>query len=130
MRWLARLKHMNPPADGQPLQGACPAPATQTPPANEQHLDPERWGRAEMVLYLQRLDDFARMGAPDDKAIKLADQLQQRDRAGLDMHACLECAHCQRGRCCGGRQLADIGPDLGQLAYTLQRCAAFKRRTQ
>ena len=81
----------------------------------------------ELALMATRLERFARIGMDVDQAEKLADRLKDRDRDPQDDRiTCMECQHCQYGRCGNSRTAGLRYPELGtDYALVLKRCSGF-----
>lgn len=108
-------------------------------PANDSQtgaeIDPDRHcyphteacNTTELDLMATRLATFARIGMDVDQAEKLADRLKDRDRDPQDdRHICMECQHCQYGRCGNSRTAGLRYPELGtDYALVLKRCCGF-----
>lgn len=81
----------------------------------------------EIERFMARMEHFTNRGLGLARAESLADQLVLRDREGDDRRVCVECSrHCTGTRSCGRARVAGLGhPELGELAFRLQRCHAF-----
>lgn len=85
------------------------------------------WSDGEIAAFTERTLNFIRRGVNATDADDLSERLTLRDREGLGMHLCLECAHYRPGRC-GNHHAAGLGgPGLPHdLATQLQRCPGFR----
>lgn len=92
-----------------------PAPVPEIPPAVRLLCGLDDREIAQMV---QRINVARRAGFSLDDAEQIADRLLMRDRTGLDMAACVECARFTGRRCTAGEPVG--------LAHELRRCPAFK----
>jgi len=113
----------------------------QSPPANDATPDPDRWcwphsdamNTREVDTFTARLARFTDRGMGLADAERLADALVQRDRAGEDRRACVECTHLHGAGPwrCGNWKLADIAIKAadaqlpGELVTRQQRCPGF-----
>lgn len=80
---------------------------------------------AEIERMAGRIRQALAAGYSRDDAEQIADRLLLRDRTGLDMHVCLECARLSGRRCLAARTLG-AAPDLQPIRHELQRCPAFR----
>jgi hypothetical protein len=118
---------------------AAPANDPQPPAKTGAELDPDRhcWPHSdamngsELDLMDSRLERFARIGMDVDQAEKLAYRLKDRDRDPQDdRRICLECLHCQYGRCGNVRAAGLRQPELGtDYTLVLKRCCGFSEGT-
>lgn len=98
-------------------------------PDPDRHCYPhtEAMNGSELALMTRRLATFARLGLSVDEAERMADKLMQRDRDPQDdRHTCMECQHCQHGRCSNSPSAWLQHPVLAQdYALELKRCSGF-----
>lgn len=73
---------------------------------------------AEIEAMSARVAGLRRAGYSMDDAEQIADRLLMRDRTGLDMNACLECARFTGRRCVAQQPVG--------APHELRRCPAFK----
>lgn len=73
---------------------------------------------AEIEVMSARVAGLRRAGYSMDDAEVIADRLLMRDRTGLDMNACFECARFTGRRCVAQQPVG--------AAHELRRCPAFK----
>jgi hypothetical protein len=98
--------------------------------------DPDRWcwphsaamNGAELERFMQRAQQFTRLGLTTDDADAMADRLVLRDREGDDRRLCLECSNLtEQGRCLAAWRGALPGADrrMEPVQTNLQRCECF-----
>ncbi|NVO05673.1 MAG: hypothetical protein HXX19_06910 [Rhodoferax sp.] len=153
MTWLARLKKQispgtHPTEPTKPgfvgfvgtLTGHIQKIEGDALAANDPAPDPDRWcwpftpamNTAEIDRFTARLARFTGRGVIQGDAECLADRLVTRDREKDDRALCLECAHLQRGGCCGNWQQSGVAIRARdalldtEFMHLLQRCDGFK----
>lgn len=154
MSWLARLQGVRESPGAHPnkpplliaadlikpdIEAANDLGAWATAQAVAGQQNPDRWcwphgtamNTGEMDAFTARVSRFIAKGLSLASAERLADQLVNRDREGLDMGACLECWYCTGNRCTApetagltatGQRAVDVHP----IRDVLQRCPALQ----
>ena len=92
------------------------------------------WSDNEIERFMARVQRFTNRGLDMIRAESLADKLATRDRDDDDRRLCIECRSCDVARRCSSARVAGLGgapaAPLGDLAFMLQRCPAFKEAIQ
>lgn len=92
------------------------------------------WSDDEIERFMARVQRFTSRGLDMIRAESLADKLATRDRDDDDRRLCIECRSCDVARRCSSTRMAGLGSaptaPLGDLAFMLQRCPAFKEAIQ
>lgn len=86
------------------------------------------WTGEEIDRYTNRVGLVLRRGYPAAGAERVAEELMQRDREGLDMRMCIECRNLTgRGRCraAAAGRVAGASRDMEPRPLVLMRCEGF-----